>query len=56
MLNAIEDIHHTLSFGIMGNDGKNSLEPQDIEESKKVHLINGLLQHIAVCSMTQAFI
>ncbi|WP_375658072.1 MULTISPECIES: hypothetical protein [unclassified Bartonella] len=43
LLNAIEDTHHTLSFGIMGNDGKNSLQPQDVEENKKVHLINGLL-------------
>ncbi|WP_375623926.1 hypothetical protein [Bartonella sp. TT119HLJHH] len=43
LLNAIEDTHHTLSFGIMGNDGKNSLQPQDVEENKKVYLINGLL-------------
>ncbi len=35
LLNAIEDTHHTLSFGIMGSYGKISLHPQDVEESKK---------------------
>ncbi|WP_375703795.1 autotransporter outer membrane beta-barrel domain-containing protein [Bartonella sp. AD13SXNS] len=35
LLNAIEDTYHTLSFGIMGNYGKISLQPQDVEESKK---------------------
>ncbi len=35
---------------------KNSLQPQDVKESKKVHLINGLLQYMAACSMIQAFI
>lgn len=40
----------------MGNDGKKSLQSQDLEENKKVHLINGLLQHMAACSMIQAFV
>ncbi|WP_375666441.1 autotransporter outer membrane beta-barrel domain-containing protein [Bartonella sp. TT121SHDZB] len=35
LLNAIEDTHHSLSFGIIGNYGKISLQPQDVEESKK---------------------
>lgn len=35
LLNAIEDTHHTLSFGIMGSYGKIALHPQDVEESKK---------------------
>ncbi|WP_338070267.1 MULTISPECIES: autotransporter outer membrane beta-barrel domain-containing protein [Bartonella] len=35
LLNAIEDTHHTVSFGIMGNYGKISLQPHDVEESKK---------------------
>ncbi|WP_142417042.1 autotransporter outer membrane beta-barrel domain-containing protein [Bartonella massiliensis] len=35
LLNTIEDTQHTLSFGIMGNYGKISLQPQDVEESKK---------------------
>lgn len=54
LLNAIEDTDHILSFGVIGSYGKISLQPQDVEESKKVHLINGLLQHMAVCSMMQA--
>lgn len=35
LLNATEDTHHTLSFGIMGSYGKISLQPQDVGESKK---------------------
>ncbi|WP_039759127.1 autotransporter outer membrane beta-barrel domain-containing protein [Bartonella queenslandensis] len=35
LLNAIEDTHHTFSFGIMGSYGKISLHPQDVKESKK---------------------
>ncbi|EJF84943.1 autotransporter outer membrane beta-barrel domain-containing protein [Bartonella rattimassiliensis] len=35
LLNAIEDAHHTLSFGVMGSYGKIVLQPQDVEESKK---------------------
>ncbi len=56
LLNAIEDTHHTLSFRIRENMEKNSLQPQDVKESKKVHLINSLLQYMAACSMIQAFI
>ncbi|WP_273723974.1 autotransporter outer membrane beta-barrel domain-containing protein [Bartonella sp. AU18XJBT] len=35
LLNAIEDTDHILSFGVMGSYGKFSLQPQDVEESKK---------------------
>lgn len=34
LLNAIEDTHHTFSFGIMGSYGKISLQPQDVEGNK----------------------
>ncbi|WP_330169118.1 autotransporter outer membrane beta-barrel domain-containing protein [Bartonella grahamii] len=35
LLNAIEDTDHILSFGVIGSYGKISLQPQDVEESKK---------------------
>lgn len=53
LLKAIENMYGTTSLGIIGSYERFSLQPLNVEQSQKAHLINGQLQHMAVCSMRQ---
>ncbi len=56
LLNEIESLYGRTFFGVLGNYGNLSLHPQDVEQSKKAHLINGLLLLMEICSMIPVFI